>query len=65
VKRPPLRTGIELDFGLNARCIGCKAEREPEGRKLLSEGSTFIVQTDESCICGERRVKVRFSLDVL
>lgn len=62
---PPSSSGIEGTFGLDARCVHCQAEREPEGRKLMSLDGTYIVEAPNACSCGERRVKVSFSLGIL
>ena len=61
---PSKRTGIEIDFGIESRCIRCGAEREPEGRKVLQLDATFIVQAEQPCECGERRIKVSWSFGV-
>lgn len=57
-------TGITLDFGIRSECVKCGAEREPEGRKVLSHGSAYVVESAEPCRCGERRIKVCWSIDV-
>ncbi len=66
----------QLSFGvtLEARCVRCRLRRPaPEGSELIlldsdtTEGgikTTCVVSTDTPCECGERRVKVRATVQI-
>jgi hypothetical protein len=47
-----------LNLELQARCIKCGIEREPEGKKIASVDATWIIKARTPCECGESRVKV-------
>ena len=49
---------FELSIDLESRCIACGTERDAEGTKIVSGESTWIVQAEEPCDCGETRIKV-------
>jgi hypothetical protein len=65
VSRKPPDDGVTFEIvpRLDSHCVGCKRERDPEGEAILNDGATFIIQTEQPCECGERRVWVGFAVE--
>jgi hypothetical protein len=62
-RKPSDDTSFEIVPRLDSHCVRCGRDREPEGEAILHEGTTFFIQTDTPCECGENRVKVGFRVE--
>jgi hypothetical protein len=56
------RTNLEVELELTVRCLGCGREREANGDFVMQGESTAIAKAKTPCECGERRIRVTWSL---
>jgi hypothetical protein len=56
-------TDLVIEFDLTCQCFGCGCEREPDGELVMAGERTTVAQAKNPCECGERRLRVTWSLE--